>query len=459
MVLDIRTHALLERRLTDVAFEHAEHRSALLIGNAIECSFDVAVAGDRLADLARGDQAVAIHRALCAAHAIKIGAVFRMHLLGDLLLHPGGERFVEPQVVPPGQRHRVAGPLVRQLMRSDVERTAHVVGRRIGIEQQQPVAEGDQARVFHGAGGEVRRGEQVELVPRIAEAVVILQRVDDARCFAQHVLHAMALTLGRDAAQLQRLFAILGRRDVRALHDVPRAHTKCHQVRRQRLGGGEGQRLPSIARFFFLYLLGIGHAHFVVGDGQANIERRLEAGLVETGKRVARADRFHLRHRIRLALVTHLVQALQLQVERRGVLEGQGQLLRRELATEIDAHHALFRRHFLVLAYVCLAGSVRHGDLAHLQVATMQPQVIRSLRQLDLDDGGAREILLARINLEGKLVGLRLRPARQFAVRLVNGGRRSQGGAATSGKSSEYEWADEMAHAAKAPLGTKERQT
>src|SRR3546814_1107084 len=88
----IRAHALLEGLLAHVVFEHAQHTGTLLVGDAVERSHDVAVAGNRLADLARADQAVVVHRALAATHAVEVGAVFRVHLHVDLLLHPGGER-------------------------------------------------------------------------------------------------------------------------------------------------------------------------------------------------------------------------------------------------------------------------------------------------------------------------------------------------------------------------------
>ena len=445
VLLDICLHALLEGLLADIVLEHGDHTCTLLVGDAIERGLDVAIAGDRLTDHARADQAVAAHRALHATHAVEIGTVFRMHLHRHLLLHPGGECLVEPDVVPPFQRHRVAGPLMRQLMRGDVERTLYVARRRILVEQQQPVAEGDQTGVLHRTGGEVRRGKYVELVPRIAEAVIVLQRMDDARSFAEYMRHAMRLARGGNAAQWQRGGAIGVRRNVRPLGDIPRTHAECHQIGRQRQRLCKRQRLPTVAGRHFFHLLGIRHRRVGRGYRQADIERRLEAGLVEAREGEARADRLHLRHRIRLALGADLVQTLQLGVERRGVVEAQRQLLRLQRAAEIDPHHTGLRIHRDVLADMNLAGGIGDFNLRHLQLVTVQPQVVRCLGQLDLDRGGAGKVLLRRIDLERQLVRLRHRPARQAPLRRMvgAGGKRC---ATTGSKRGKQEWANETAH-------------
>jgi hypothetical protein len=65
--LDVRTHTLLEGVFADIAFEHADDCGTLLIGDAVERRFDIAVAGDRLAYLARADQAVVLHGTFGAA--------------------------------------------------------------------------------------------------------------------------------------------------------------------------------------------------------------------------------------------------------------------------------------------------------------------------------------------------------------------------------------------------------
>ena len=53
-----------------------------------------------------------------------------------------------------------------------------VEGRRFRVDQQEGLAEGDSAKVFHGAGLEVRYADEVELLERIVNAevsVVVMQ--------------------------------------------------------------------------------------------------------------------------------------------------------------------------------------------------------------------------------------------------------------------------------------------
>ena len=86
----------------------------------VEGVVDVVVGLDRLADLARRDERVvapstferSTTRSTCSPH---VGC----HSVDRAVRHPGGERLVQPHVVPPGERHEVAEPLVRDLVGVD----------------------------------------------------------------------------------------------------------------------------------------------------------------------------------------------------------------------------------------------------------------------------------------------------------------------------------------------------
>src|SRR6185312_15109553 len=71
--LDVGTHAFLEGLVAYIVLEHGDHAGTLLVGDAVERGEDVAVAGDRLADAARADERIAVHRAFRTAHAIEVG--------------------------------------------------------------------------------------------------------------------------------------------------------------------------------------------------------------------------------------------------------------------------------------------------------------------------------------------------------------------------------------------------
>ena len=93
---------------------------------------------------------------------------------GDL--HERGERLVEPDPVPPLHRDEVAEPHVGQLVGDDIgDQLALALGGRGRIDEQQVLAERDAAQVLHRAGGEVGQRQQVDLVARIGDAVVVLE--------------------------------------------------------------------------------------------------------------------------------------------------------------------------------------------------------------------------------------------------------------------------------------------
>ena len=85
--------------------------------------------------------------------------------VGGLHLHERGERLVEPDAVPPPHGHEVAEPHVGELVGDDVGDALQLgLGGRVGVDEQQHLAEGDAAEVLHGPEGEVGDGDEVELV-------------------------------------------------------------------------------------------------------------------------------------------------------------------------------------------------------------------------------------------------------------------------------------------------------
>ena len=73
-------------------------------------------------------------------------------------------------------RHQVAEPHVGQLVVDDVGDALQLgLGRAVGVDQQQHLAEGDAAQVLHRAEREVRHGDQVDLVAGVGQLVVALE--------------------------------------------------------------------------------------------------------------------------------------------------------------------------------------------------------------------------------------------------------------------------------------------
>ncbi len=132
----------------------------------------------------RGAPRVEAHGELLALVAARPDPPLRIEVRRRLGLHPGGEALVEPQVVPPAHGDEVAEPLVRDLVRDDVEDAApHGRRARGRIEQQAAFEERDGAPVLHGAAEAARHRDQVELgqwVPEAEIVVEVAQQVDRA---------------------------------------------------------------------------------------------------------------------------------------------------------------------------------------------------------------------------------------------------------------------------------------
>lgn len=84
------------------------------------------------------------------------------HVLHAAVLQEAGEPFVQPQVVPPSHRHQIPEPLVGQLVGHDHGHPLVRGGRCfIFVVEYRSLPVRDQAPILHGAGAEIRYGDQV----------------------------------------------------------------------------------------------------------------------------------------------------------------------------------------------------------------------------------------------------------------------------------------------------------
>ena len=105
----------------------------------------------------------------------------------------------------------------------------------VGVDEQQDLAEGDAAEVLHGAEGEVGDGDEVELVARVGDAVVVGEEAQAERADLEGEVGEVALAPRVHDPQR-------GAVDVDRLGDLERADDERHQVGRHRHGVGEADR-------------------------------------------------------------------------------------------------------------------------------------------------------------------------------------------------------------------------
>ena len=208
-------------------------------------------------------------------------------------------------------------------------------GRR--IDEQQALAERDAAEVLHRSGREVGQREQVDLVARVGDAVVVLEPAQAERAdlepepgevaFARHVHDAQ-----RDASDVDRL------------GDLERTDDERRQVGRHEHRVGETDRHLLAGRRRDRAALDLGP----VRDGQQlgfdherDAEHRLEVGLVPAGERPPAIGGLHLRRRDDLLVAVGVaeraaIEAAQLVVEHTGERDLDGVLAGHEVARRPD---------------------------------------------------------------------------------------------------------------------------
>ena len=102
--LQVKANAAPEAIWPGVLLEHADYGRTLLIGDAVERVGNVALRLNRLADAPRRHQAVEPHRIQPRVHTVDVRMPLRPPLVEHLVRHPGSERLVQPDIVPPLRR-------------------------------------------------------------------------------------------------------------------------------------------------------------------------------------------------------------------------------------------------------------------------------------------------------------------------------------------------------------------
>ena len=181
MGFEIGLHAFAKGFRAEVVFNGQQHVAGLAVGNAVEHLVDFVGRFSLGADGARGGLRIQVERVLLLNGDDLRYMPLRMHGGNGLVLHPGGEAFVEPDVVPPLHGHQVAEPLVSHLVGDHQRHVFLGIHRRcFGIEEQVGFAVGDGAKVFHGSCLEVGQANQIELLERVGNSevgVVVVQYI------------------------------------------------------------------------------------------------------------------------------------------------------------------------------------------------------------------------------------------------------------------------------------------
>jgi len=201
---------------------------------------------------------------------------------------PGGERLVQPQVVPPAHGDQVAEPHVRHLVQDGLG--AHLPGE-VGDPgaEQVVLQERHAARVLHRAGLELRHEDLVVLADRVADPERVVEEVEALPGHLEDLLgiqvtgqRAAAVDAQRDAVVLARDLMVRAGHDGRDVggHDRRRGEVPAPRAPGHGLAGAIS-----------------GHVRQdqpVLGGDHRELERGLQVRLVEAGVDPVRVEGFQV---------------------------------------------------------------------------------------------------------------------------------------------------------------------
>ena len=281
---EIVAHSLAEAVVAEEGDQLLQHGGALAVGDAVEveeCRVGVRhLAGDRVG----GRQLILLvgpgfHPRVEGGPGAVAEARRALHCEVG---HVGGERLVEPEVVPPLHRDEVAEPHVRHLVQHDFGAVEPLnFGRRVA--EDHPLRVGDAAHILHRAHIELGHENLVVLAERVAE-------VEEVGVEAEPLAGDLEEFVGIEVL-LQRGAAEHAERGV--LPAIVKAHVGPGREREQ-VGAEAGRRLkPPPGARAALDRLRLG-GRIVADDlplrrrGHRQVVGRLEVGLVEAGQQAVR---------------------------------------------------------------------------------------------------------------------------------------------------------------------------
>lgn len=167
MSLEVEAQPGRESRAAESGAQLLEHRTTLAVGDAVEVQEGLVGVSDRACDRMRCWRIVFDQRPALQLHVELLpgGGV-----LGPFGQAEGGgicgERFVEPEVIPPAHRDQVAEPHVGDLVEDDLGKVGHVAWC---WRAQEDVALGvaDEAHILHCTDIEFWAVDMVKLLKRI----------------------------------------------------------------------------------------------------------------------------------------------------------------------------------------------------------------------------------------------------------------------------------------------------
>ena len=298
-----------ERLAAHVGDQLLEHGSALGVGDSVEVHLHRRQVRDVGGDRVRGGQLILpvgprlLHVRECRPGAGVFGRRGLAQHRGE-----GGERLVQPQVVPPLHGDQIAEPHVRHLVQHGLA-TALVRGAsHLGAEHV-ILEEGDRARVLHCAGVEFGHEQLVVLAERVRHTEIGVVEAEALLGLGEQPLGVHVLRQRGAAVDAQRDAAVRVGVGVGPLG--VRARDQGDEVGAHARGGGEGVPHHRAGRLR-VERGAVGDDLPILRRGDGDVVGGLEVRLVEAGEHPLGVGGLELRIQVDLVVggVDEPVQAL-----------------------------------------------------------------------------------------------------------------------------------------------------
>ena len=340
------------------------------------------------------DERVEVEGGAVLRHDVAPVAPFRVERLGRLLADEARERFVEPEVRPPGHRHEIAPPHVRELVGGDAEaalerrdRGGALVHGEVGR------AVRDRAWVLHRSRLEVGQPDRVDLRVGIGDAGVVLEVAE-----RPHVRVTCVHAAGGEPGWHPHAHrcAPRGRRRRRGLE---RSGEEGHEVGRDLRQAGEPRGRAAVAEVALQVRRCVRERDQAGRPRDLELPGRLELGLVEAGQRPPGVGRLELGRRVALLAACRAVQTAERFADLARPLELERVTARRKLALERQRRR--LRLQVVGDRRAAGGGDRRAGDV---ELDAVQRELARGPRVREVDPGGAFRGPGFEIEIEAQLV-------------------------------------------------------
>ena len=197
MSLEVEAQAGGEAWATEARAKLLQDGAPLPVGDPVEVEEGLIGIQHRSCNWMRGWRVILSERPRLQLHVelapgVRVLRPFRQAEIGDV----GGERFVEPEVVPPAHRHKVAEPHVGDLVEDHLGKVGDVA-RRWRTAEDVALGVGDEPHVLHGTNIELWAVDVIHLVERILTTEEFAE-IDKG--LLRHLLESIVLQVLRKGA-------------------------------------------------------------------------------------------------------------------------------------------------------------------------------------------------------------------------------------------------------------------